>query len=102
MQLTITGRHLEVTEPLKARAEEKTSKLPRYFDSIRSVDVVFSKENDGFTAEIIVKADQTYVATESGDDVYNCFDLVLHKIERQLLKAKGKQRNPMHNAEPTA
>jgi len=37
---TISGKHIEITEAIKKHAEEKTSKLPKYYNSINQVEVV--------------------------------------------------------------
>jgi len=34
MLFTMTGKHIEITEALKAHAQEKSEKLPRYYNSI--------------------------------------------------------------------
>ena len=44
MLFTISGRHLEITDAIRSYAEEKTSKLPRYYNSITSVEVDFETE----------------------------------------------------------
>ncbi|MHC4367568.1 MAG: HPF/RaiA family ribosome-associated protein, partial [Planctomycetota bacterium] len=37
---TITGKHIEITEAIRAHAEEKTAKLPKYYNSITRVEVI--------------------------------------------------------------
>ena len=49
MLITITGKHIEVTEALKKHAEEKTSKLPKYYNSINQVEVIIDGNQGGNT-----------------------------------------------------
>ncbi|MHC4582786.1 MAG: HPF/RaiA family ribosome-associated protein, partial [Planctomycetota bacterium] len=37
MLFTISGKHIEITEAIRRHAEEKTSKLPKYYNSINRV-----------------------------------------------------------------
>ena len=37
---TITGKHIEVTDAIRAHALEKTSKLPKYYNSIDQAEVI--------------------------------------------------------------
>lgn len=99
MLFTMTGRHIEVTEALRSHAEEKSEKLPRYYDSISQVEVILEGNNGGKPGvEIIVHAEHSsnFIARESGDDMYACIDVAMHKLERQLRRKKEKQRNNKH------
>ncbi len=41
MLITVSSRHMDVTPPLKSYAEQKASKLDKYYDRIQEVEVVF-------------------------------------------------------------
>ena len=99
MLFTITGKHIEITDAIREHAQEKVDKLPRYFDSITQIEVLVEGNEGGKQCvEVIVHAEHNdfLVAKEVGDDVYACIDLAIHKLERQLRKAKEKQRNHKH------
>ena len=99
MLFTISGRHLEITDAIRSYAEEKTSKLPRYYNSVTSVDVTIEgNEGGNQSVEIIARGEHSnvFVAHETGDSVYTCIDLVMHKLERQLRRKKEKERNNKH------
>ena len=99
MLFTISGRHLEITDAIRSYAEEKTSKLPRYYNSITSVEVVIEgNEGGNQSVELIARGEHSnvFVAHETGDDVYACIDIAMHKLERQLRRKKEKQRNNKH------
>lgn len=99
MLFTISGKHVEITEAIKAYAEEKTSKLPKYYNSINQVEVVIDGSQGGNTSvEIIARAEHSkvFVGTQSGEDAYRCIDMAIHKLERQLRRAKSKERDNKH------
>ncbi len=58
MLFTISGKHIEITESIRKHADEKTSKLPKYYNSINRVEVIIDGNQGGNTnVEIIAKAD---------------------------------------------
>jgi putative sigma-54 modulation protein len=103
MIITMTGKHVEITDAIRAHVEEKAEKLPRYYDSISQIEIVIEGNEGGRqSVEVIVHAEHNdfLIAKETGMDTYACIDLAIHKMERQLRKAKEKQRG--HKAAPTA
>jgi putative sigma-54 modulation protein len=95
MEITVTGRHLEITPAIKEYATEKSAKLPRYFDRVQQISVVADrKDNHTFEVEIIVDAEHhdDFVAKASGPDLYACVDVVVDKLERQLTDHKERLR----------
>ena len=99
MLFTISGKHIDVTEAMKRHAEEKTSKLPRYYDSINQIEVIIDGGQGGNVGvEVIARAEHSkvFVCSESGGDAYGCIDVAVHKLERQLRRAKGKERDNKH------
>jgi len=99
MLFTITGKHIEVTQAIKDHAREKTEKLPRYYNSINQIEVIINGSEGGKpSVEIIARGEHSvvFVAKESGEDTYACIDLAVRKLERQLRRKKGKQRNHKH------
>jgi len=100
MEITVSGRHLEITESMKQYAEQKAAKLPRYYDRIRTIEIVSDKHDSfNYQVEVIVKVHQhdPFIASSCGDDLYACIDDVVDKLERQLTDHKEKLRNRKHN-----
>jgi putative sigma-54 modulation protein len=100
MDIIVTGKHLEVTEAIRNYASTKVSKLPRYYDRIRTVDVVIDKhDHRRQDVEMIVHVDHhdPFLARVNGDDLYACIDQAVDKLERQLTEHKDKLRNRKHN-----
>ena len=99
MLFTISGKHIEITEAIKKHAEEKTSKLPKYYNSINQVEVVIDDSPGGnYSVQIMARGEHSklFVVSETGDDAYKCIDIAVHKLERQLKKKKQKERDNKH------
>jgi putative sigma-54 modulation protein len=102
MQITVTGRHMGVSDALRAYCEEKAARLPRFLDRILAVEVVLEGKDGMHTAEIIVRSAgaQPFVASERHEDAYAAIDLLLDKIEEQLRRYKERHRNRKHPQRP--
>lgn len=101
MLFNITAKHIEITEAIRTYAEEKTSKLPRYYNSINQIEVIIdSDSSEKVSVEIIARAEHgnIFIACETGEDAYKCINIVVHKLERQLRRKKTKERNNKHTA----
>src|SRR3954462_12817065 len=96
--VTVSSRHMEVTEPLKNYAEQKANKLIKYYDRIQEIEVVFDNGKDTTRVEMIVNAEHknTFIAHHDNGDAYACIDGCMHKLERQLSEHKKKFRNRKH------
>ncbi|MEE9172803.1 MAG: ribosome-associated translation inhibitor RaiA [candidate division NC10 bacterium] len=91
MQISLTGRNLEVTEALRRYAEEKVGRLQKYLEKITSAHIVLSIQKYRQIAEVTLRVrDLTIRGDESTADVYSSIDLVVEKLERQLQRYKGK------------
>ena len=96
MEITVSGRRIEVTDAIREYAENKVGKLPRYFDRIEAIEVIVDRrDNHSYNVEIIVKAEHVdpFVGTCAGDDVYACVDDVVEKLERRLTDHKSRLRD---------
>ena len=76
MQVTITSRHVEVTEDVKNYAQSKAEKLLKYYDRIQSIEVIVDSEGDDFSLEMIVNAGarNEFVGREVGPDTFALID----------------------------
>lgn len=98
MLFSITGKHVVITDAIRQRAYDRVSKLPRYYDSITKVEVIVEAGDKGGAlqgVEVIASGEHNklFVAREDGADVYTCIDLAVHKLEKQLTRAKGIERD---------
>lgn len=98
MQITVSARHMGISEPLKDYCQEKSQRLTRFFDRIQSIEVILDGNDGQHFAEMIVHSEgtQPFVAREQHDDAYAAVDLMLDKIERQIRRHKEKLRNRKH------
>jgi putative sigma-54 modulation protein len=95
VELTISGRHLDITDAIREYATHKVAKLPRYFNRVQAVNVVADKRDHHlFDVEIKVQADRAapFIAKMDGPDLYACIDATVDKLERQLTDHKRRIR----------
>ena len=91
MDITVTFRHTEPSEPLKEYAEKKIGKIVKYLDEPIEVDVVLSVEKIRNLAEATIQSrSMTIRAREESEDMYSSIDLVADKIEKQVRKYRDK------------
>lgn len=102
MQVTVVGRHGDVDEGLKQYVTDRLEKLPRYYDRVMMIEVIFDGQASQKPVEIVVSAarHREFVAREAGNDSYASFDLCFDKIERQLRRHKERVRNRKHPVKP--
>lgn len=86
---------MEVTDAIRQYAQSKASRLPRYYDSVQSAEIVLDFEAEMSVVEVVVKAKRkhTFVATHRTDDMYACIDQCMDKIVEQLRRYKGRVRH---------
>ena len=105
MIVTISSRHMDVTEAMKSFAEQKANKLSKYYDLIQEIEVIFDAGKDRTKVEMIVNAEHKnmFIANHDEGDAYACVDGCVDKLERQLTEHKKKHRNRKHpDPAPTA
>jgi len=96
--VTISARHMDVTDSLRDYARQKASKLTRFYDRVQEIEVVFDAGKDNVKVEMIVNAEHRgmFVANHDEGDAYLCIDACVHKLERQLSEYKELFRNRKH------
>lgn len=100
MDITITGRHLPITEAIETHARDKAGKLSRYYDRVSKLEIVVDKAPDGrsYDVEFIAHIDgqDHLVAHATHEDLYHGIEHAVQKMERQLTDLKEKLRNHKH------
>ena len=93
MQLNISGHHLDIPDAIRDYVNNKVAKLERHNDKITSISVILSVE------KLIQKAEATvhvsggeFFADTEHEDLYAAIDLMVDKLDRQLIKHKEKVR----------
>ena len=99
MQITVSSRHMDVTPPLKTYAEQKASKLSKYYDRIQGIEVIFDSVKGASSVEMIATIDhrERFIAHYNIGDAYACVDVCVDKLERQLTDHKERFRNRKHS-----
>lgn len=91
MQVSITGRHIELTEPLKNYVQDKLQHLKHSFDQVVDVHVVLSVEKFRQQCEITLQANGiTIHGSHETEDMYASIDGAIDKLNRQLKRYRAK------------
>jgi len=97
MQVTVTGRHMHVTDPIRVYAEEKIGRIAKVFDAepMHAELVIHVEKNPANSApaiaEITLHMKRAVVrAEEAASDMYAAIDLAADKAERQMRKYKSR------------
>ncbi|MBN2418366.1 MAG: ribosome-associated translation inhibitor RaiA [Deltaproteobacteria bacterium] len=94
MDITVTFRHVDSTESLKEYAEEKISKIDKYFDYPVEAHIVLTAEKFRRMADVTLNVNGAVIkAEEETEDMYSAIDQVMDKIEIQVKRYRDKIRN---------
>ncbi|MGB6242343.1 MAG: ribosome-associated translation inhibitor RaiA [Castellaniella sp.] len=97
MSLTITGRHLEITPAIREYVHTKTARVLRHFDQVIDTQVMLSIEPLKHTAEITMRLrGKDLHCAASDDNLYAAIDLLVDKVDRQVIKYKSKAQTYAH------
>ena len=104
MNLTLTGRHIEITPYLKAHVDEKVKKLDHFNSHIIKAELVLLKEGAKDVAEGKVQMSHTVLTAKGqGKDMYIAVNDVIDKLVAQLHRQAGKfqdRKRPNHTPPP--
>ena len=93
MNITVSGRHMEMTDAIRDHVHSCLDKVKQHFDKVIDVDVVLSIEKRRQLAEINLHANGLRInAKESSDDLYTSIDAAIGKVDRQVTKHKDRIR----------
>jgi len=92
MQVSITGRHVNVTDNIKAHVDEKLERCLGMFPRIETVHVVLDMEKHDNVAEVVVQAANhiRVTSTERSENLYDAIDRAVEHTERQMRKQRDK------------
>ena len=91
MNLTISGHQLDLTESLNAYAKSKMQRLLESFEKVIDVHVILSTEKLVQHAEATIHlSGKTLFAKAEGKDVYAAIDVLVDKLDRQLVRHKER------------
>ncbi|AOZ49838.1 ribosome hibernation-promoting factor, HPF/YfiA family [Chromobacterium vaccinii] len=91
MNLKVTGLHLEVTPSLREYIENKLERITRHVDHVIDISVTLSVDKLVQKAEVNVHLSGKDIHIEASEaDLYAAIDVLMDKLDRQVLKYKEK------------
>jgi len=99
MQVSVIGRHIEVTDALKQYALDKFNRLEKYLPKASDVVVTLSVvKKVHHIAEAVIKSNGVLIqASEETEEMYSAIDLLIEKIERRVRRYKEKLVDHKHH-----
>ncbi len=102
MQINLSFRHIEPSEPLKLYVEDKLSRVKKYLEEPIEAHVVLKVEKFRHIAEVSIDASGLRLnGAEETDDMYTSIDLLADSLEGQAAK-KGKERVRRRRVSPVS
>ena len=97
MNLSITGRHLDITPAIREYVMNKMARVSRHFDNVIDTQVILSIDRLNHTADVTMRLRGKDIHCEATDEnLYAAIDLLADKIDRQVIKYKTKVQNHAH------
>lgn len=91
MKVTVSGKNVTVTNPLKEYAEKKLGKIGKFFEGDIEAQVTLNVEKDRHIVEVTIPVNGMILRAETEThDMYSSIDLVVDKLEKQIEKYKAK------------
>jgi len=93
MTVDITGRHIEITEPIRKFTTDRLDRLRPIIDDVMEAHFILTVEkHQRHIAEVNIKTrHEFHHGAEESTDMYTSIAAVLDKIEKQILRSKGKK-----------
>ena len=94
MNIKITGHHLEVTNGLKDHIGKKLKKIKGHSQNILEIKIILSVDNITHNAEGNIHLPKTDLHAKcSSNDMYQSIDLLINKLDKQIIKHNDKIKN---------
>lgn len=99
MNISVTCRHMDLTDALRDHAEGAVGDALSNFPRIEYVHVILDVQRHRHLAEVVIQGkDHIRVeGTADSDDMYNSIDRAVEKAERQMRKHRDKAQNHKNN-----
>lgn len=94
MEIQISGQHIEVTQAIEKHIHNKFRRIEKHFESMVNVHVVLKVEKTQHIGEATIHiSHQDIAATASSEDMYKTINVLVDKLDRQIVKHKEKLKN---------
>jgi len=101
MNIAITFRHIESSEPVKKYAQEKIAKLQKFLRQPMQAAVTLDMERIEHVVEVRMSAGgEHYHGKEQSEDMYASIDTLIDKLDRAIIKHKEKGLERRHGETP--
>lgn len=91
--ISITGRHILITEAMKDYAKEKIAKLDHLSKNVIDVHVTMDIQRQEHRVDIVIQAGRFVIKTHaSTQDMYASIDKAIDKLTARLAKYKSKMQ----------
>ena len=93
MTVNITGRHIEITEPIRKFTTDRLDRLRPIIDEVMEAHFILTVEkHQRHIAEVNIKTrHELHHSTEESSDMYTSIAAAVDKVEKQILRSKGKK-----------
>lgn len=95
MKVNIVGRHVKVTRAMQDYAEEKLSRMDRFFPHIEKIDIVM--DVDGLRhlveASLVLGRGAKLVGKAEAEDMLAAIDLVESKVRKQIRRLNSRLKD---------
>ena len=97
MQITFTGRHIQITDDMRNFVEKRAHKLEGVFNFLDELQVVIEQEKTRYFTELTLSARKaTFHARIETHDVFESLDTALNRIESQVRRHKERMKDRRH------
>ncbi len=92
MKTKFTFKHMQPLESIESYAASRIERLDKFsMHKEAKIHFIFSVQREDQVAELLIDAGNTHLSAKAKDPtLYAAIDMVVDKIERQLLKRKEK------------
>ena len=104
MNISLTGRHVELTEPIKEHMNSSINSLSKYNLDIISVNAVASLEERkgkrGVAIEFTINlaGKNTIVIKQRDDDLYAAIDIAIDRAQKALRRLNDRNNNHQNDS----
>lgn len=97
MQITFTGRHVQITDDVRRFVERRANKLDGAFNFLDELQVVLEQEKARYFAELTLLARKAaFHARIETHDIFESLDTALNRIESQVRRHKERMKDRRH------
>ncbi len=102
MNLKISGHHVELTPALREYVQNKLERITRHFDNVIDITVTLAvdantekEKRQRAEINLHMRGKDLHVESEA-QDMYAAIDLLMDKLDRQVLRHKDKIQDHQH------